>query len=297
MKKLKVGFIGLGLMGLPMAKNILKAGFPLVVYNRTRSKTKELEGLGAKVAQNPSELAKDVDVIITMVTGPKEVEGLIFGKQGIVAGIKSSTNSNRGSTPKVVVDMSTIGPQAAVKIFSQLGKRDVDFLDAPVTGSTPKAITGELTIFIGGKPEVFQKVRPVLASLGDPLFIGKSGQGQAIKMVNNMIVAISMAALAEGMLLADAEKLPRSKVAEVLENVPALSPFQKLKLSNMVNKKHPTLFSVANMAKDLKLARSEINSGSPKLPFLTRVASMYKQAQNKGLASQDISAILEVMKN
>ncbi len=283
---MKVGFIGLGLMGLPMAKNILKGKFSLTVYNRTAAKTKELESLGAKVAKTPAELAQEVDVVITMVTGPKQVEECLFGSGGVVKAAKKGL---------IVIDMSTIGLKAASRISLALAKRGIEFLDAPVTGSTPKAITGELTIFIGGKESIFKKVQPVLSSLGTSLhFMGGSGAGQAIKLVNNLLVALSMEALAEGMVLADAEGLSRKKVAQVLENTPALSPFQKLKLDQMVKESYPTLFSVANMEKDLKLALAELKL--KKLPVLTKVRQLYKKAKDKGLGNQDIAAILEVLK-
>lgn len=287
-QKLKVGFIGLGLMGNPMAKNILKARFPLTVYNRTKSKTQEVEKLGAKVANSPKEVGENSDVVITMVTGPQEVEECVLGKSGVVQGAHPGL---------IVIDMSTIGPKSAVKIFSQLGDRGVEFLDAPVTGSTPKAITGELTVFIGGKPDIYEKTKPVLSSLGTSLFyIGGSGRGQAIKLINNLIVAESMAALAEGMLLADAEGLERSKVAEVLENVPALSPFQKLKLGQMVKEDFPALFSIANMVKDLRLALKELPAGFFKLPFLSKVQEVYERAKKNGSGDKDIAAILEELK-
>lgn len=286
---LRVGFIGLGLMGNPMAKNILKKGFSLTVYNRTREKAREVEQLGAKVVSSPKEVAQVSDIVITMVTGPLEVEMCLFGKGGVVEGAEKEL---------IVVDMSTIGQKAAVKIFSRLGKRGIEFLDAPVTGSTPKAVSGELTIFIGGKEEIFTKVRPILSCMGTSLlFIGKPGSGQAVKLINNSIVAASMAALAEGMLLADAQGVSRQKVAQALENVPALSPFQRLKLPFLVEEKYPTLFSVANMQKDLKLALSELNPSDPKLPVLSKVAKMYKMALRQGLGDKDIAAVLEVIKS
>lgn len=283
---MKIGFIGLGLMGLPMAKNILKAKFPLTVYNRTTPKTKELESLGAKIAKTPSELAGESDLVITMVTGPSQVEEVLFGSNGVVKGAKKGL---------IIVDMSTIGPTSAREINAKLIKKGIQFLDAPVTGSIPKAITGELTIFIGGKESIYKKAKPVLNSLGTTLHLmGGSGAGQAIKLVNNLVVALSMEALAEGMVLATTERLSKAKVAQVLENTPALSPFQKLKLEPMVKGTYPTLFSVSNMEKDLKLACSELKL--KKLPVLTKVRALYEQAKIKGLGDQDISAILEVLK-
>lgn len=287
MNNLRVGFLGLGLMGEPMARNILKSGFPLTVWNRTISKASELEKLGAKVGESPSDVASKSDIIITMVTGPKEVEEILFGKDGV---------GEAATSGSIIIDMSTIGPKSAVKIFSQLESRGVEFLDAPVTGSTPKAISGELTIFIGGKESVYEKALPVLSAMGTSLlYVGPSGQGQAVKLINNLLVAASMEALAEGMLLADAQGLSREKVAKILENVPALSPFQKLKLPHVVNNHYPTLFSVANMEKDLQLALDELPDPE-KLPTLAKVHEMYREAMDKGLSDQDISAVLEVLK-
>src|SRR5688572_29799050 len=136
---MKVGFIGLGLMGNPMAKNILKKGFELTVYNRTLEKAEEFKSLGAKVASSPSQVAQNAEVIITIVTGPADVEAVLFGTNGVVSTAKPGT---------VVVDMSTIGPTAAKKIYADCTNHGVKFIDAPVTGSTPKAISGELTIFV-----------------------------------------------------------------------------------------------------------------------------------------------------
>lgn len=293
---LRIGFIGLGLMGSPMAKNILRKGFPLTVYNRTISKTKELKKLGATVANTPSELAATSDVIITMVTGPQDVEQVIFDKNGVVEGLKITKSGKKENNP-IVIDMSTIGPKAAVKIFSQLGNRGVDFLDAPVTGSTPKAKTGELTVFIGGKKQVFEKVKPILLSMGTSLFfMGPSGSGQAIKLVNNLIVAETMAALSEGMLLAENLGLSKKKAAEVLENVPALSPFMRLKLPFLVKGKYPVLFSVANMEKDLGLARFEAAQFKSGLPLLKLVHGLYKEAKDSDLSGKDIASIFEILK-
>src|SRR5260221_1009532 len=155
--KQKVGFIGLGLMGNPMAKNILKKGFPLVVYNRNPEKAKELVSLGASTVFSPKELASQVDVVVTMVTSGKDVQEVLFSENGVVKGAKKGM---------IVIDMSTIGPTDAKEIASKLKTYDIDFLDAPVTGSTPKAITGELTIFVGGGKDELEKAHPILEAMG-----------------------------------------------------------------------------------------------------------------------------------
>lgn len=284
---LKIGFIGLGLMGNPMAKNIHKAGFDLHVFNRNKKKTEEFKKLGAKVHETIKDLTNEVDVIVTMVTGPKDVQEVLFGKNGVVtAGTKALT----------VIDMSTIGPTAAIEIARKLKKHGIHFVDAPVTGSVPRAITGELTIFIGGAKDVVEKVKPVLSAMGKTLHhIGENGAGQAVKLVNNHLVAATVSALAEGMLLGDILKIKREKLAEALGETPAFSPFMKLKLPNFVKNDFPTLFSVANMQKDLSLAKKEVRKVKKNLSILTLIEKIFKQGIDQKIAQEDISAIVKVM--
>lgn len=287
MEKIKVGFIGLGLMGNPMAKNILQKGFPLTVYNRTKKKTTELEKMGATVVDSPQEVAELSDVIISMVTGPKDVKEVLFGNKGVVKVHKKDL---------VVIDMSTIGPAAAIEIGQKLQKEKIEFLDAPVTGSVPVATEGKLTIFVGGEKVVFEKIKPILQAMGTNLqYMGKTGSGQAIKLVNNLLVGSTMAALGEGFLLADLLKLPRKRVAEALENVPALSGFMRMKLPNMVNNKFPTAFSVANICKDLGLAAEETKKVNKSLPVLRLIKQLYKKAVDENLSQEDLSAVIKVL--
>lgn len=286
MNKLRVGFIGLGLMGLPMAKNLVKAGFDVYVYNRTVSKTQELIELGASRVDSPSEVAKNSQVVITMVTGPKDVEEVIFGKNGVVKGADREA---------IVIDMSTIGPQAAKQIASKLAKHNIDFLDAPVTGGTTGAINGTLTIFVGGKESTFKRVLPVFEAMGNNnLYIGPTGSGQAIKLVNNLIVGETLVALSEGFLLGEAQGLSREQVAKFLENVPALSGMMKNRLPKMVNQDYQVTFSVSNMYKDLDLAAKELKNP---LPVLKQSAKLYKQAIKKGWGDLDNSSVIKTLED
>ncbi len=285
---LKVGFIGLGLMGNPMAKNILKKGFDLKVYNRNPKRTLEFKKLGVPVAFSPEDLAKDRDVIVTMVTGPKDVREVLLGKEGVDKGAKKGL---------IVIDMSTIGPTNAQYIAKDLSQSGIDFIDAPVTGSVIKAVSGELTIFIGAKGSVFNKVKPVLAAMGTDLqFMGSNGAGQAIKLINNHLVASELTALAEATLLADILKLPRKKMASALENVFAMSPLMRQKLPNMVIEKYPTAFSMANMHKDEKLTLEEAEKAKKVLPLLKIVEKLYKRGLEEGLENEDNSAVMAVLK-
>ena len=288
MKKIRVGFIGLGLMGNLMAKNILKAGFSVSVYNRTAEKTVEFQKLGAHVAKTPGDLAARSDVIITMVTGASDVEDVVFGKVGVVSG------SPKGKT---VIDMSTIGPTAAISIGKKLESKGIHFLDAPVTGGTYGAESGELTIFVGGKKDVYTYVSPLLSSMGNNLhYIGEVGSGQAVKMINNFLIASSLIALSEGMILADTMGLSRKALADALTGAPAVSLAQARKLPNYVAKKYPLNFTIKNMHKDLSLAASEMGSKQA-LSMLTLVQSCYKKASEDGFSEGDYSQIIDALKS
>lgn len=285
MNKFKIGFIGLGLMGLPMAKNILAKGFPLSVYNRSPQKTKELEKMGATVAKSPMELGETCDVVITCVTGPKDVREVLLGKNGVALADRQEL---------IVVDMSTIGPTAACRIADDLKEMKIDFVDAPVTGGTSGAEKGTLTIFIGAKESIYEKVKPVLETMGTDLqYIGKIGMGQGVKLINNLIVGETITALAEGFVLADEMKIPRKVLAEALQNVFGLSPNMKNKMPNMIAGKHTVTFSVANIRKDLKLAQIELEQKS-KLPQLKVSEKLYKKGIDQGMGNQDLSAVVEV---
>lgn len=293
MSKLKIGFIGLGLMGEPMAKNILKKGFPLFIYNRTPTKTKSVQKLGAKVTSSPSELAVKVDVVITMVTAGKDVEQVLFGKDGVVSGVKKSLPAGRQGL--IVIDMSTIGKILAIEISKKLKKYGIGFIDAPVTGSTPKAISGELTIFIGGNKKTYEKIKDVLATMGTNLqYMGEVGSGQAIKLINNQLVASTITALAEGLVLADVLGLPRKKVQEALSAVPVMSAFMNLKIGNFVSNKFPLLFSASNMKKDVSLAQLEAKKAKKVLPLLSTVEKLYSNLIKKR-GNEDMSTIIKVI--
>ncbi len=285
-KKLKIGFIGLGLMGGPMAKNILKKGFSLSVYNRSEAKTKELQKLGATVAKTPMELGETCDVVITCVTGPKDVREVLLGKNGVALADREEL---------IVVDMSTIGPTAACRIADDLREMKIEFVDAPVTGGTTGAEKGSLTIFIGAKESIFEKVKPVLEAMGTDLqYVGKIGMGQGVKLINNLIVGETITALAEGFLLADEMKISRKKMAEALQNVFGLSPNMRNKMPNMISGKHAVTFSVANIRKDLKLAQLELEDKN-KLPQLKVAEKLYKQGMDLGMGNDDLSAVIEVL--
>ncbi len=286
MKKLKVGFIGLGLMGKPMALNIHKKGFPLSVYNRTPAKAAEFKKLGITIYDSPAELAKNSDVIITMITAPKDVKEVALGKNGI---------AESGNKNLVHIDMSTIGPSAAKEVAKGLAKKGIDFIDAPVTGSTDRAKTGELVIFIGGDKKVFEKVKPVLEAMGTELpYMGPIGSGQAIKLVNNLIGGETIAVLGEAFMLGLSLGLTKKQIHEALKNTFSISPNMKNKMPMIEKGEYPVMFSVANMRKDLKLGLTEKSPTTP-LPILKTTESIYKKTIDQGWGDEDIAATFKII--
>ena len=209
---------------------------------------------------------------------------VIFGKDGVVRHAKKGT---------VFVDMSTIGPTAAKKIGTKLERIGMHFLDAPVTGGTYGAESGKLTIFVGGNEQIFQKLRPVFSSMGDNIhYMGETGSGQAIKMINNFLIASSLVSLSEGMLLSDAMGLPRKKLAQALATTPAVSLAMNRKLPNYVVNEFPMNFTIRNMKKDLTLAVKEAKNKKHSR-VLRFVASLYSSADVNGLSHLDYSQIID----
>ena len=189
-----VGFIGLGVMGKPMAKNLLKAGYPLTVYDISRPRVEELVQGGAVDATSVSEVAKRSDVVITMLPGPSEVEQVVLGHNGVLDG------ATEGS---IIIDMTASPPSLARRISQQAGKKHVETLDAPVSGAEQAAIEGTLSIMVGGKSSVLQECQDMFAAMGkNVVHVGESGAGDATKLANQIIVAINLAALSEALVFA-----------------------------------------------------------------------------------------------
>ena len=286
MQKFKVGFIGLGLMGKPMALNIHKKGFPLAVYNRSPKRLADFKKLGIYTYSSPAELAKNSDVVITMITAPKDVKEVALGKNGII----------EGAHPGLIhIDMSTIGPSAAKEVAKGLARKKIDFIDAPVTGSTDRAKTGELVIFVGGDKKVFEKVKPVLSAMGTELpYMGPVGSGQAIKLVNNLIGGETIAVLGEAFMLGLSLGLTKKQIYEALKNTFSISPNMRNKMPMIVEGKFPVMFSVANMRKDLKLGLTEKSPSTP-LPILKTAEAIYKKTMDKGWGEEDIAATFKII--
>jgi len=203
----KIGFIGLGIMGKPMAANLMKAGYSLVVYNRTRDKTKRLVEAGAKEGHSPKDVAAHSDVVLTIVTDTPDVERVILGEDGVILG---------GRPGQIVIDMSTISPDATRRMADELKKKAITMLDAPVTGGEIGAINGTLTIMVGGDRKAYEETLPILQAMGRKVvYAGPSGAGQTIKLCNQILCAVNQVGVSEALMLAAKAGADLSTMLEV----------------------------------------------------------------------------------
>jgi 3-hydroxyisobutyrate dehydrogenase len=241
-----IGFIGLGLMGRPMAANLLKAGFAVTVWNRTASRIEPLVAQGAKAAATPREAAGAADVLITIVSDPPALEHVLWGEQGALAGL------HKGA---VLVDSSTVSPKLARRVAAACAERGVEFLDAPVTGGTWGAEKGELVFMVGGPAETLARVEPVLGAMGKRWFhLGPHGAGQTVKLAMNMLFALEVDALAEALALSTAGGVPGDKLVEVMQSSMGRAPVLDVKAPMLLKHEYPPSFPLRLMHKDLTLA-------------------------------------------
>jgi len=241
-----VGFIGLGLMGRPMAANLLKAGFAVTVWNRTASRVGPLVAQGALAAASPREAAAAADVLITIVSDPPALEQVLWGEQGALGGLR------RGA---VLVDSSTVSPVLARRVAAACAERSVEFLDAPVTGGTWGAEKGALVFMVGGPAETLARVEPVLGAMGKRWFhLGPHGAGQTVKLAMNMLFALEVDALAEALALATAGGVPGEKLVEVMQSSMGRAPVLDVKAPLLLKHEYPPSFPLRLMHKDLTLA-------------------------------------------
>ncbi|MCA9418813.1 MAG: NAD(P)-dependent oxidoreductase, partial [Candidatus Omnitrophica bacterium] len=258
----KVGFIGMGIMGLPMARNLMKAGFEVTVHSRTMSKCDELVKEGAKKAETPSEAARGMDATVTIVTDTPDVEAVILGENGVIE------SAEEGS---VVIDMSTISPSVTVEIAKALKEKRIGMVDAPVSGGDVGAINGTLTIMAGGEESDFNRALPLFEAMGKTItHVGPSGAGQSTKLCNQVLVGTHLVAVCEALLLAKKSGLDLEKTLRVLTGGAANS-WALANLGPMIAKgDHSPGFMVKLLLKDLKLimeAASEENLPLPGVAF------------------------------
>ncbi len=281
---LQIGFIGLGVMGKHMAANLVRAGFPLVVWNRTESKMAGILSLGAAGAGSPKEVAERANVVITMVSDSTDVEAVILGSRGIIEGAKLGA---------LVVDMSTISPEVTKRIASALEQKGVDMLDAPVSGGEIGARDATLSIMVGGPRKRFDEALPIFYALGKRIvYMGGTGMGQAAKLCNQVICTLNIQAVCEGLMLGSAFGLELDKLLEVV-TAGAAGSWQ---LSNLGPKmaKHDFSpgFRVRHQLKDIRLALAAAAELKLPLPATGLVQQLFRVAEGEGLAESGTQALI-----
>ena len=284
----KLGLIGLGLMGKPMGMNLLKAGFPLTVWNRTASRADELVTAGAKLAQSPRELAANSEFVISIVSDPAALEEVLWGKNGAMQSLQSGS---------IYVDSSTVSPTLARKVATACGERGVRFLDAPVTGGDWGAKKGELVFMVGGDAATLTEAEPVLRVLGKKWFhLGPNGAGQTIKLAMNLILALQVDALAEALALVTAAGLQGEKLVEVMQSSMARSGVLDIKSQNLLNGDYPPSFPLRLMHKDMRLALELAQQNHVELPATEAAFKTYSTVKEAAKEDLDYSAVMKFWK-
>jgi 2-hydroxy-3-oxopropionate reductase len=280
----QIGFIGLGIMGKPMSKNLLKAGHTLVVYDVVPGPLAEVTEAGAARGESCSDTAARSEVIITMLPDGPQVEDAVLGSGGVLEGARA------GST---VVDMSSISPIVAQKVAAACAAKGVEFLDAPVSGGEPKAIDGTLAIMVGGKAEVFEKVQPILQKLGSSVTLtGPVGAGNVTKLANQIMVACNIAAMGEALVLATKAGLDPEVVFNAVKGGLAGSTVLNAKAPMVISRNFKPGFRIKLHQKDLRNALLAAESMKVSLPFTALAQQMLIALMNEGKGDLDHSAIV-----
>lgn len=285
----RVGFVGLGRMGTPMARNVLAAGFPLTVFNRSAQRCEPLRAAGASVAATPAQLAARSDVVVTMVSDAAAAEAVIRGADGVL---------ERAGEGLTIVEMSTIGPDAARGLAASAAQYGVALIDAPVSGSVSVAEAAQLTAMVGGEQGAFERVRPVLAAMTKAqTHLGPSGSGAAMKLALNIVIASTTHAVSEALVLAEGAGIVRDKAYEVIATSAVASPFVAYKRAAFLDPDGvPTAFALELMRKDLALALAL--GGSEGVPLLAASAAAEAIAIASGLegAGEDLVRLADALR-
>ncbi|MFQ5875610.1 MAG: NAD(P)-dependent oxidoreductase [Dehalococcoidia bacterium] len=283
----RIGFIGLGLMGSGMSMNLLKAGFPLTVWNRTASKMKPLTDAGAEGAGSPREVAEASEVVISIVTDSPDVEEVILGPKGVIHGVRDGS---------VVIDMSTISPQVTQKIADTLSQKGAQMLDAPVSGGSWGAVQGTLSIMVGGKKETFERCMSIFEAMGKRIiYTGGHGMGQVTKLVNQIMVGGTLAAVCEGLLFGAKAGIDLNPVFEAVTGGAANSWQLENLGSRVLKRDFAPGFMVKLMHKDLRLITEAAREMELPLPLTSLAHQFYHVLQREGLAEEGTQAYIKVL--
>jgi 2-hydroxy-3-oxopropionate reductase len=286
----KVGFIGLGIMGKPMAKNLMEAGYELVLYNRTLEKAQELAEDGeAEVATNPREVAENSEIIITMLPDSPDVEAVVAGESGVLEGIRDGV---------LLVDMSTISPVVTEELAEKLKEHGASMLDAPVSGGDVGAIEGTLSIMVGGNEEDFERARPLFDVMGKTVtHVGPTGTGQVTKAANQVVVALIIEAVSEALVLGSKGGVAPEKILDVRSGGLAGNKVMEVKREKFLSHEFDPGFRSELHHKDLGIALAAGREYGVALPVTAIVDQMLLAMKKKGWGGEDHSAILRVIED
>jgi 3-hydroxyisobutyrate dehydrogenase len=286
MGNVNIGFIGTGVMGSSMAANILKGGYPLAVYNRTKSRAQSLLDSGAVWKSSVAELTSSSDIVITIVSYPKDVESVYFGSGGILA---------HAHTGSYVVDMTTSSPSLAKRIYDTAKEKGIHALDAPVSGGDVGAKNGTLCIMVGGDEEAFEVLSPVFALMGKTVVHqGGAGAGQQCKMCNQICIAANIMGVCEGLTYAKRAGLDREKVLRILESGGAASWQLSAYAPRIFREDYKPGFYVKHFVKDMRIALEEAAADNLKLPALRLAASLYDRLMDAGMEDSGTQALYKL---
>jgi len=282
---MKTGFIGLGIMGKPMAKNLLKAGYRLVVFDTNAAPMKELEAAGAETAASSKEVAEKCDVVVTMLPNSPHVRAVVSGPQGLIEG---------AGPGKTVIDMSSIAPLASREIASLLSEKGVEMLDAPVSGGEPKAIDGTLSVMVGGKKDVFERCYPVMKSMAASVVrVGDTGAGNVAKLANQIVVALNIAAMSEALVFAAKAGVQPDLVYQAIRGGLAGSTVLEAKAPLVMDRKFSPGFRINLHIKDLgNVLETSREIGVP-LPLTAAVMEMMQALKVDGLGDADHCSLVQ----
>jgi 3-hydroxyisobutyrate dehydrogenase len=284
----RVGFIGLGTMGAAMAANIVRAGFPLTAWNRTRGRAPELADLGATFADSPAALAAASDVVVICVSDTPDVEAVLFGPGGVTEGAHEGT---------LVVDCSTIAPSGSWRFAERLDAMGLAMVDAPVSGGSEGARNATLTIFVGGSERDVERARPVLTAIGRTItHVGPIGAGQAVKAVNQVIIAGTYLAVAEGIVLAIKAGLDVEQVIGALEGGAAQSWVLANRSGRMLDNDYPLGFKLSLHRKDLAIALGLADQVGVSMPLTALAAALESGLIAQGHGDEDMSALARAIR-
>ena len=280
-----IGFIGLGIMGKPMAKNLLKAGYSLVVYDVMAAPVTELVAAGATAGTSPKDVAAQCDLIITMLPNSPHVKTAVTGPNGVIEGAKPGS---------IVVDMSSIAPAASRELADELAKKGIEMLDAPVSGGEPKAIDGSLSVMVGGKEAIFAKVKDVLLKMAaSAVLCGDIGAGNVTKLANQIIVALNIAAMSEAFVLATKAGVDPERVFDAIKGGLAGSTVLNAKAPMVLNGNYKAGFRIELHIKDLQNALDTAHESGVPIPLTSQVMEILQALKVDGKQTDDHSGIIQ----